>query len=186
MGETLETHEHVQHATEGGRRRTALLIAILAAALAFTEQGAQHAQTAMSADAIAAADLWAQYQAKSIRANDARELAAVASVIAPAGDARDRLLANLTGDADRFEHDKQNGKDAVADQARALEEARDHAHEKLEAFDNAAAAFQLAIVLTTASVIAESSMLVWLGGALGLLGAALGILGAVRPDWAVL
>ena len=58
------------------------------------------------------------------------------------------------------------------------------AHERLEAFDNAAAALQLAIVLTTASVITGSVMLVGAGFLLGLVGGALGVLGMVRPEWA--
>ncbi len=87
MSETLEDHEKAKEAAEGGRRWSALLIAALAAGLAFSEQGAQHAQTQMSADAIAATDLWAQYQAKSIRANEAKDLASLAQVVAPAGHA---------------------------------------------------------------------------------------------------
>jgi len=184
MSETLEQHEHAAEAAEGGRRLSALLIAALAAGLAFTEQGAQHAQTRMSGNAIAAADLWAQYQAKSIRANEARDLATVVEVTAPAGPSRDATAAALRADADRFEHDKKAGKDAVAAQAHADEAARDAAHERLEAFDNAAAALQLGIVLTTASVITRSKMLSWAGLLLGLAGGAIGLLGLVRPDLA--
>ena len=72
MSETLEQHEHAKEAAEGGRRYSALLIAALAAGLALTEQGAQHAATSMNQSSITAADLWAQYQAKSIRATQAK------------------------------------------------------------------------------------------------------------------
>jgi hypothetical protein len=184
MSETLEEHEHAEHAAESGRRYSALLIAALAAGLAFTEQGAQHAQTRMSASAITAADLWAQYQAKSIRANESRQLARVVAVTAPAGPDRDKAVAALEQDADRFEHDSSTGKSAIAAQAKASEAQRDAAHERLEAFDNAAAALQLGIVLTTASVITGSVMLAGAGFLLGLAGGTLGILGLVRPEWA--
>jgi hypothetical protein len=184
MSETMEEHEHAAHAAESGRRYSALLIAALAAGLAFTEQGAQHAQTKMSANAIAAADLWAQYQAKSIRANEARDLASVVAVTAPAGPDRDRAVATLKADADRFEHEGKTGKIAISAQAHADEDARDAAHERLEAFDNAAAALQLGIVLTTASVITGSLALAGAGFVLGLVGLALGVLGLVRPEWA--
>jgi hypothetical protein len=183
MSETLEQHEHAEHAAESGRRYSALLIAVLAAGLAFAEQGAQHAQAEMSAKAIAAADLWAQYQAKSIRANEARDLAAVLAVTGPAGPARDAVITQLRGDADRFEHDGTTGKTAVANQARAMEAARDASHERLEIFDYAAAAFQRGIVLTTASVITRSRMLVSGAAVLGVVGAGFGVLGLVRPDW---
>jgi hypothetical protein len=182
--DTLEQHEHAEHAAAGGRRYSALLIAVLAAGLAFAEQGAQHAQTEMSAKAIAAADLWAQYQAKSIRANEARDLAAVLTVTGPAGPTRDAVVTQLRADANRFENDGSTGKAAIANQAKALEAARDAAHERLESFDYAAAAFQLGIVLTTASVITRSRMLVTGAALLGVVGATLGVLGLIRPDWA--
>ncbi len=184
MSETLEQHEHAKEAAEGGRLYSALLIAALAAGLAFVEQGAQHAQTKMNQSSIAAADLWAQYQAKSIRANEAKDMASVVEVTAPAGPARDAAVAGLRHDADHFEKDTKGGKAAIAEQAHADEERRDRAHEHLEAYDNAAAALQLAIVLTTASVITSSSMLTIIGLLLGIAGAALGILGLVRPEWA--
>ncbi|MEJ0045492.1 MAG: DUF4337 family protein [Rhodospirillales bacterium] len=184
MSETLEQHEQAEHAAEGGHKHSALLIAALAAGLAFTEQGAQHAQTAMSESAIAATDLWGQYQAKSIRANQAHDFAGLAMAAAPAGPARDALLAQLNADISRFETDKADGKAAVASRARTLEKARDAAHERLEAFDNGAAALQLAIVLTTASVITDSGMLLLGGFLVGGAGVLLSVLGLVRPEWA--
>jgi hypothetical protein len=184
VSETLEQHEQAAEAAEGGKRWSALLIAALAAGLAFAEQGAQKAQTSMSSDAIAAADLWAQYQAKSIRANEAKDFAALAAVAAPAGQARDDLVARLQSDANRFETEKGVGKAAIAAEAKAHEAARDAAHERLEAFHNASAALQLGIVLTTASVITGSTLLVSLGGMLGVIGVVMGVLGVVRPEWA--
>jgi hypothetical protein len=182
MGETLEQHEHAAHAAEGGRKYTALLIAALAAGLAFAEQGAQHADTTMSQNAIAATDLWAQYQAKSIRATSSRQLADLAATMsAPDIAARDALVARLRADATGFEQDPNVGKAAIARQAHGLEAARDAAHQRLEAFDNAAAALQLAIVLVTASVITGSAVLVWLGGLLGAAGVVVAVLGAIAP-----
>ena len=185
MGETLETHEHAEEAAHHGRRHTALLIAILAAGLAFTEQGAQHAQTRMSDSAIAAADVWAEYQAKSTRANEVRELAQLAALL-PADPGHDSaaLQARFAADIARFETDPAAGKQALATRAQKLEHARDAAHERLEAFDNAAAALQLGIVLTTASVITGSLMLVWGGALLGVAGGVLGVLGLVAPGLA--
>jgi CHASE3 domain sensor protein len=185
MSEALETHEHAEHAAEGGRKHTALLIAILATGLAFCEQGAQHADTHMTEDAVAATDTWAEYQAKSIRANEARDFAVMASVL-PATDALAAVQTHFKQDAEHFENDPRTGKAAIAAKAKALEAARDHAHERLEAFDNAAAALQLAIVITTASVITGSLMLVYAGAALGLLGGFIAILGLIDPAMAAL
>jgi hypothetical protein len=183
MGETLEHHEHAAHAAEGGRKYTALAIALLAASLAFAEQGAQHADTTMSQDAIQATDLWAQYQAKSIRATASRQLADLAATMTtPDPAARDALVVRLRADQTAFEKDPHTGKDAIAAQAKKLEEGRDAAHEKLEAFDNAAAALQLAIVLVTASVITGAALLVWAGGLLGAAGALVAIMGLIAPN----
>jgi hypothetical protein len=182
MSETMETHEHAEAAAESGRRGSAMLIAVVAAGLAFAEQGSQHAQTSMSANAVAAADLWAEYQAKSIRANQSKDLASMAAVLAPAGPDRDALVAKLRGDADHFEADKTSGKPAIAAHARAEEAARDAAHERLEAYENAAALLQLAIVLITASVIARSKLLLTGGFVIAVAGALAAILGLFRPD----
>ncbi len=187
MSETLETHEHAEEAAHGGRKHTALLIAILAAGLAFCEQGAQHANTRMSESSVAAADVWAEYQAKSTRANETRDLAAIAAVI-PAANPQEAaaLQAKLAADVVHFENDPKSGKLALAAKATGLEHERDGAHERLEAFDNASAALQLGIVLTTASVITGSRLLVWGGLLLGAFGAVLGILGLVAPSLASL
>ena len=61
----------------------------------------------------------AQYQAKSIRANEAKDLAALAGVVAPAGQPRDDLVAKLNGDASRFETEQGTGKAAIAANAKA-------------------------------------------------------------------
>ena len=185
MGEALETHEHAKEAAGEGRRHTALLIAVLAAGLAFSEQGAQHAQTHMTEDAVAASDTWAQYQAKSIRANQSRGFADFTSILPSASQAdRDALGAKLKSDIDRFENDPKDGKAALAEKAHKLEEARDAARERLEAFDNANAALQLGIVLVTASVITGSLFLAGGGALIGLAGGALAILGIFRPELA--
>ena len=179
MDEVSEAHEHAEQAeesTHGGRKHVALMIAVVAAGLAFCEQGAQHAQTRMNESAIAATDIWAEYQAKSIRSNQTRDLADMASTLqATVPDDRDRLVARLREDTDHFEHDPKAGKTALAQQAHAREEERDHARERLEMFDNAAAGLQLAIVMLTASVITGSAMLMWLGLAIGAAGAGFGL-----------
>jgi hypothetical protein len=187
MSESMEIHEHAEHAAEGGRKHAALLIAIIAAGLAFCEQGAQHADTRMTESAVAATDIWAEYQAKSIRANEARGLAALAAALQPTSpEAGAKLQDQFAKDVVRFETEPGSGKAALAAHARELEAERDHAHERLEAFDNAAAALQLGIVLTTASVITGSIMLIYGGVALGLIGAGFALLALVAPALAAL
>jgi hypothetical protein len=181
VSDALETHEHAEKAAHKGRKYTALLIAVLAAALAFCEQGAQHADTKMSESAVAATDAWGEYQAKSIRANEARDFAALAAVLPPNNGAAQVLATKFQNDVDHFEHDPKTGKAAIAGKAHTLEAERDKAHLQLQSFDNAAAALQLAIVLVTASIITGAASLTVGGAVLGLLGAAFAILALLNP-----
>ena len=82
MSEFEEVHEHLEHVAHehktAAHTRTAIIIAIMAAALAITEFAAKDAQTSFLTNHIASSDAWAQYQAKSVRrtvlSSEAREL----------------------------------------------------------------------------------------------------------------
>ena len=73
MGSEFEhAQEHLEHAAhdeghEEHPKNTAILIAVMAAALALVEVAAKDAQTGYLTNHIAASDTWAQYQAKSVR-----------------------------------------------------------------------------------------------------------------------
>lgn len=175
MSDAMEEHEHAEHAAHAGKRRSALLIAVLAAGLAFAERGAQNAATEMSAAAISATDFWNQYQAKSVRSAQARNFAEFAEVAAPAGPAREGLVTRLRSDIARYEADKGE----IGKQAKAEEHARDTAHERQEGYELASAALQLGIVLTTAAVITDAAPLLLGAVVLGLAGAAMGVLAAL-------
>src|SRR5690349_22152695 len=60
--------EHV----EGGNKKIALLVAVLAAFLAISEMGAKSSQTHALAEHIEASDLWSFFQAKTIRQTSTR------------------------------------------------------------------------------------------------------------------
>src|SRR5271166_195661 len=64
--EQLEQAEHVEHAGHSNKK-IALLIAILALCLAFSETLGKSAQTAALSQNIEASDLWNFFQAKTIR-----------------------------------------------------------------------------------------------------------------------
>src|SRR5689334_11917000 len=65
--ENLEHAEHVEHASHGGNKKIALLISILALFLALSEMGGKSAQTEAVTENVRANDLWAFFQAKTIR-----------------------------------------------------------------------------------------------------------------------
>ena len=64
--ENLEHAEHAEHASHSNKN-IALLIAILALFLAFSETLGKSAQTAAIADNIKASDTWNFFQAKTVR-----------------------------------------------------------------------------------------------------------------------
>ncbi|GAC1346441.1 MAG: hypothetical protein NVSMB18_28680 [Acetobacteraceae bacterium] len=206
--ESLEQHEHAEHLAHGAAHGapngapgdhpraasmqwSALLVACLAAALALAEQGAKHAEIRVQQASIDATDAWAQYQAKSTRGSMAKELAAVVTALSPGADpaaaaARDKALALLKADQDRFENDPKDGKDAVSRRAHAFEHVREHSLEQTHAYHNGSAAMQLGIVLATASAIIRSKMLLRMAFGFGLVGAILAALGYLAPQYGAL
>jgi hypothetical protein len=205
MYKTLEHNEHAEHLAhadaehDDGRhdaggaatharssQMAALLVAVLAAGLAVTEQGAKHAEIRVQENSIFATDAWAQYQAKSTRGTLSKDLADLIGVLG-AGDAelmaqRKRLLAQLNQDQERFEKDPTDGKATIATRARAFEAERDHSLEQTHAYHNGAAAMELGIVLATASAIIRARPLILMALAIGVAGVVFAILGVVAPE----
>ena len=186
MSESLEQHESATHAAEQGHLRAALVIAVLAAALAICEQQSKHAEMSVAQNSILAVDSWNQYQAKSIRAAIALDIARLEQTLdIPArpelASARSDALKQLAQDQAQYEKDPKDGKQAIADRAHGYEEAREFSLERSHTYDNASAALQLGIVLATASVITASKLLFRLSLFLGAAGLGLGVLGALAP-----
>ena len=107
MSEFEELHGDLEHAAHGHKSaphtRTAIIIAIMAAALAITEFAAKDAQTTFLTNHIAASDTWAQYQAKSIRrtvlSSEADLLQSLSTTTDPAIQKR---IADARANADRI------------------------------------------------------------------------------------
>lgn len=201
MYKTLEHHEHAEHIAHGAHaeaahaeaerslgasRLAALLVAVLAAGLALAEQGARHAEIRVQENSIAAADAWAQYQAKSTRATVARDITTLLTALdASTPEAtvrRTQALEALNRDQERYERDPQDGKEVVAARARELEHARQHALEQTHAYHNGSAALELGIVLATASAILGSRMLIAIALAIGSAGGVFALLGLFAPE----
>jgi hypothetical protein len=203
MLKNLEHHEHAEHMAHGhggghgdeaagkaehNNQMAALLVAVLAAALAITEQAARHAEIRVQQNAIFATDAWAQYQAKSTRGTFSKDLSDLVATLGPA-DAdivarRAKLIETLKRDQERYEKDPKDGKAAIAKRAEEFEHERDHSLEQTHSYHNGAAAMELGIVLSTASAIIKSKMLVRLALALGILGVIIAVLGYVAPEYA--
>lgn len=200
--QSLEHHEHAGHIAHGEHKEheapvhaganaaqwTALLVAFLAAGLAIGEQGAKHAEIRVQQQAINAADSWAQYQAKSTRGTIAKDVAAIVGVLDVGSDPaaiarRDALIEKLRAEQDGYEHDPKDGKEAISHRAREMEHEREHSLEQTHTYHNGSAAYELGIVLATASAITRSKPLLYVALALGAAGIAFSLLGYFAPEY---
>ncbi len=185
--ESLERHEHASHGAHhepaSQAQLAALLVAVLAAGLAVAEQGARQAEIRVQQRSIEAADIWAQFQAKSTRITVARDIAGLAAALNPVADptALKALAGTLSADVDRYENDPKDGRKALEHHAHDLEHGRDHAMEQTHAYHNGSAAYQLGIVLATASAITRSRWLLLVAAGLGAAGIILSLLGYYAP-----
>ena len=189
-----EIHETIEKAHEGEHaeyfnRRIALLIAVLALFLSFSETLGKSAQTEAIDANVKSSDTWAFFQAKDIRRttlNTAADQTAllVANVADPTAKAAiDKQIEAWRATAARYESDPKTGegRKELAERARKQEEERELAMAKYHHYELASAAFQVGIVLASAAVITGTLALAWFGGALGAVGLALTLFGFFAP-----
>jgi hypothetical protein len=189
-----EIHETIEKAQEGEHsqyfnRRIALLIAVLALFLSFSETLGKSAQTEAISANVESSDLWAFFQAKSIRLtqlNTAAEEMLVAAEAASDPAAKTSMQKQIDAwkkTAARYDSEPSTGegRKELAERAKEAEAKRDLALAKYHHYELASAAFQVGIVLASAAVITGMVALAWLGGALGVLGLALTLFGFFAP-----
>lgn len=181
MAEAAEVHENIQEAHEkGGSKWVAVYIAILAVALAITGMGASNAMKDMLANNIEASNLWAFFQAKTIRKTSIDATADQFGLILAANpgmpeEARKQIEATIKKYRDtsaRYESEPETkeGRKELAARAKEKERARDTAQRKDPYFDFAEALIQIAIVLASVSLITRTSLLLVVSFAMSGLG----------------
>ena len=171
------------HGDHGGNKKIALLISMLALVLAFSETLGKSAQTAALAYNIEASNLWAFFQAKTIRQTVLRTAAEEVSAGNMNQAAKDQV-AKWKDTAQRYQSEPETneGRDQLAARAKAAEKKRDVSMAAYHHYEVASAAVQIAIVLASASIIAEIAALAWIGGALGVLGIVFSAIGFFAPN----
>lgn len=180
----MSGHGHI----DGSNKNVALLIAVLALFLAVAETMAKGAQTEALSQNIEASNLWAFFQAKTVRQTAVRtasETVALEPVPTdPAlAEAREKRLAGWDATVRRWESEPetQEGRRELASKAKTAEGKRDLYFAKYHHYEVASAAFQIAIVLASATVITGAVWLTWLAGGLGLVGIAFAGIGLFAP-----
>ena len=186
--ESMEHAEHAEHAS-GSNKKIALLIAVIALCLALSETLGKGAQTESISKNVEASNLWAFFQAKSIRRNVVQTAAEQGklSLGTAADDATKTALQKQIEDwqktAERYRSDPKTGEgqDQLSERAKEAEHERDEATAKYHHFELGSAAFQIAIVLASAAIITGMIVLVWVSGLLTLAGIAVTALGVFSP-----
>jgi hypothetical protein len=193
----VEHHiEHEEHGHGGGgkkksladsfNKKIALLISVIALFLAFAETLGKSSQTEGISLNIKASDTWNFFQAKTIRQAVLRTAAdgLTAQSAAVADDQVKAIMAKQIeawkGTVTRYESDpkEKDGRKELRHQAEEYEHERDTQLARYHHYEIASAAFQIGIVLASATIITGMAILAWLAGglaAVGLLFMAIGL-----------
>ena len=177
--------EHGAIEEHGGNKKLALLIAVLALCLAVIETGAKSAQTEALVTNVETSNLWAFYQAKTIRQTMVRTAIEQSEMQRPALnpavlDPQQKAWRDTVA---RWESEPSTGEGRKELMARA--QAADHKRElamgQYHLMELAAGALQVAIVVVSAAIVTSVMPLAVLGIVLGLGGVLLGTVGHFAP-----
>jgi hypothetical protein len=186
--ESMEHAEHAEHAS-GSNKKIALLIAIIALCLALSETLGKGAQTEAISKNVEAANFWAFFQAKSIRRTQVQTAIEQTKILSGAStDEAIKAAAakqidawQKTAQRYRSEPETGEGSEQLAARAKHAEHDRDLAAARYHHFELASAAFQIGIVLASATIITGIAALAWGSGLLALVGIAFTAIGLFAP-----
>lgn len=178
---------------DGDNKYIAIFISVLALFLAIAETFAKGAQTNSIAYNVEASNLWAFYQAKTIRQTTLKTAAEQMKVDLDL--ARDPAVKKLletriagwTADVARYQSEpmpnhKGEGRRELQQRAVEAGKKRDLYAEKYHHYEVASAGFQIAIVLASVYLITHVSLLLWGAGLLAVLGLAFTTIGFFFPS----
>jgi Domain of unknown function (DUF4337) len=176
--ELEEMHEHAEHAKHDPRLApVTLTMAVLAVLLAAAALLGHRTHTEEIVLQNKVTDQWAFYQAKNIRRHNDELFADLTSVIASKdAEAAGKLREKYTAEAERY-RDEQKELDA---RARELEQETELARRKADRFDLGEVFLEIALVITSITLLSGRRLFWHLGLFLG----AAGVLIAVSA-WAV-
>jgi hypothetical protein len=186
--ESIEQAEHTEHAA-GENKKIALLIAVIALFLALSETLGKGAQTESISKNVEASNLWAFFQAKSIRRTVVQATSDQARLsLGVMGDeaAKATLQKQIeewqkTAARYRSEPETGEGSEELSKRAKHAEEERDLSMARYHHYEIASAAFQIGIVLASATIITGMIALAWISGLLALTGIAFTAIGLFAP-----
>ena len=136
------------------------------------------AQTTAMDKNIEASNLWAFFQAKTIRLTTIRTAAETMETELPQAispqtrEAMEKRIGDWKKVAARYESEPETneGRKELAVRAKATEAKRDRSLAAYHNYEVASGAVQIAIVLASAAIITGTAVLTWIAGGLGVLG----------------
>jgi hypothetical protein len=159
-------------------KRIGILIAIMATVLALSEAAGQNAQADAIRETVEASDLWAFFQAKTIRMTtlksdaDLLELQSMGITAGPQATAIAKTVADWRATAARYDSEpetKEGRKELAARAAEKIIE-RDRTAAVNATFDLVSAALQIGILLASTAVVTDMLVFAFAGGAFGVIG----------------
>lgn len=176
-------------ATSSSNKRIALLIAMLALMLAFSEIGGKNAEQESIAKNIEASNLWSFFQAKTIRGTALRTAAEAMEVdlaVATEPATRERMQKRIDGWKQTIarydsEPETNEGRKELVVRAKTAEAVRDIASARDDKYDIVSGLLQIAIVISSAAIITGVTLLAVTGAGLGLLSFTLMLVAQFAP-----
>src|SRR4026209_2690446 len=152
-------HGHI----DPSNKKIALLIAVLALVLAFSETLGKAVQTSALSLNIEASNLWAFFQAKPIRQTVLRTAAEQTSTAGSSEEAKKQVEAwRKTAQRYQSEPETGEGRDELMARAKEAEKKRDRSMAAYHQYELASAAVQIAIVLASAAIVTGAMALAWI------------------------
>jgi len=170
----MSGHGHV----DPSNKKIALVIAVLALFLAISETLSKAYQTEVITKQVEASNLWAFFQAKSIR-KTTTDVALQSAQISP--NAEDPKVAEQikkwAAASKRYdiEPDTGEGRKELAERAKKAQALGELANHKYHNLEISSGVLQVAIVLASSAIITNVMMLAWLAGGLGIVAVGFGI-----------
>src|ERR1043166_3113923 len=167
-------HGHI----DPSNKKIALLIAVLALVLAFSETLGKSAQTNALSLNIEASNLWSFFQAKTIRQTVVRTAAEQTSLTGNSEEAKKQIEAwRKTAQRYQTEPETGEGRDELMARAKEAEKKRDRSMAAYHQYELASAAVQIAIVLASAAIVTGAMA----RAGLGVVGVAFCLIGFFAP-----
>jgi len=170
----MSGHGHV----DPSNKKVALVIAVLALFLAISETLSKAYQTEVITKQVEESNLWAFFQAKSIRKTTTDVALQSAQMSQQAEDPKvAEQMKKWAAASKRYDTEPETGEGRKelaerAKKAQALGELANHKYHNLEI---SSGVLQVAIVLASSAIITNVMMLAWLAGGLGIVAVGFGI-----------